>query len=288
MSCGGERITTHSALTFTITISPASQSLFAGRTVQLVATMKDANGNPVSGRTFSWSSSNSAAVTVTNDGLASALAFGTSTITATSEGLNASVVIQVLHDPIVFIHGFQGSGAIWTTMIDRLKTDGWTDAPLVTWTYDSNQSNVTTAQLLQTKVDSLLLATGAKRVDIISHSMGGLSSRYFSKNLAGSEKIDGFVFLGTPNHGTTAADLCPIQSCLEMRRGSGFLTALNAGDETPGTARYATWWTPCDQVTTPPESVVLDGATNTQTACIGHSDLYTNSTVYAQVRDWVR
>ncbi|HMA20468.1 MAG TPA: triacylglycerol lipase, partial [Gemmatimonadaceae bacterium] len=188
----------------------------------------------------------------------------------------------------VFVHGFQSSGAIWATMINRLKTDGWADAPLVTWTYDSNQSNVTIAQQLQVKVDSLLAAVGAKKVDIISHSMGGLSSRYFSRNLGGSEKIDGFVSLGTPNHGTILANFCAIQSCLEMQPGSAFLTALNSGDETPGNARYATWWTPCDQVTTPPESVILEGATNTKTACIGHSELYSDATVYGQVRDWVK
>lgn len=271
-----------------VDVSPGTTSLFAGRTVQLTATPMDGQGATLSGRTVTWSSNNSAAVSVTNDGLASAAAFGSATITATSEGRSASATINVLHDPIVFVHGFQSSGAIWTTMIDRLKGNGWTDAPLIAWTYDSNQSNVTTAQLLQTKVDSLLGAVGAKKVDIVAHSMGGLSSRYFSKSLAGSEKIDAFVFLGTPNHGTTLAGLCGIQSCLEMRPGSAFLAALNAGDETPGSARYATWWTPCDQVTTPPESVVLEGASNTQTACMGHSDLYINSTVYDQVRDWVR
>jgi triacylglycerol lipase len=271
-----------------VDVSPGTTSLFAGRTLQLTATPKDAQGATLSGRVVTWSSNNSSVASVTNDGLASAVAFGSATITATSEGRSASATITVLHDPIVFVYGFQGSVGIWTTMIDRLRVDGWTDAPLVAWTYDSNQSNVTTAQRLQTTVDSLLAATGAKKVDIIAHSMGGLLSRYFSKNLTGSEKIDGFVFLGTPNHGTTLADLCPIQSCIEMRPGSGFLAALNAGDETPGTARYATWWTPCDQLTTPPESVVLEGATNTQTACMSHSDLYINSTVYAQVRDWVR
>ena len=288
VACSGERIVTHTALPMTVTLSPAPEPLFAGRTIQFVATAKDANGNLVPGVTFTWSSSNSSAVGITNDGLASAVAFGSSTITATTNGINASVTVQVLHDPIVFVHGFHSSGAVWATMVDRLKADGWTDAPLVTFTYDSNVSNATTAALIQTKVDSLLAATGAKKVDFITHSMGGLSSRYFSKNLSGSEKIDALVFLGTPNHGTTLAGLCPIQSCLEMRPGSSFLTALNAGDETPGNARYATWWTPCDQATTPPESAALTGATNTETACMSHNDLYINSTVYAQVRDWVR
>ena len=289
LSCTGERITTHTAIPVTVTLSPGSGSLFAGRTIQFAATAKDASGNPISGTTFTWSSNNLSAVTITSDGLASAVAFGTSTITATSsQGTNASSTVQVLHDPIVFVHGFQGSAAIWTTMVDHLKADGWTDAPLVTFTYDSNVSNATTAALIQTKVDSLIAATGAKKVDFITHSMGGLSSRYFSKNLSGSEKIDAFVFLGTPNHGTTLAGLCPVQSCLEMRPGSAFLTALNSGDETPGSARYATWRTPCDQVTTPPDSVVLTGASNTETGCMSHGDLYINSTVYAQVRDWIR
>jgi triacylglycerol lipase len=118
--------------------------------------------------------------------------------------------------------------------------------------------------------------------------MGGLSSRYFAKSLGGSEKIDAFVSLATPNHGTATANLCGLVSCLEMRPGSAFLTALNADDETPGSPRYATWWTPCDVVTTPPQSVILTGATNTQTACIGHSDMYSDVTVYQQVRDWVK
>ena len=173
-------------------------------------------------------------------------------------------------------------------MIDRLKADGWTDAPLVTWTYDTHVSNVTTAQVLQAKTDSLLSVTGAQKIDIIAHSMGGLSSRYFAKSLGGSEKIDALVFLGTPNHGTTLANFCGIQSCLEMRPGSTFLTNLNAGDETPGNTRYATWWSPCDQAVPPPETVKLDGATNTETACISHADLYTDAIVYGQVRSFVR
>ncbi len=273
---------------FFIELSKSTASLYAGRTLQLVATVKDAKGSTVSGETIGWTSSKNDVAVVSSDGLVTALTFGSATITATAEGIATNATISVLHDPIIFVHGFQSSGAIWTTMIDRLRADGWTDAPLVTWTYDSNVSNITIAQQLQAKADSLLTVTGAKKIDLITHSMGGLSSRYFAKSLGGSEKIDALVFLGTPNHGTTLANICGIQSCLEMRPGSTFLTNLNSVDETPGTARYATWWTPCDQVTTPPESVMLEGASNTQTACLGHSDLYTDAAVYGQVRNWIR
>jgi hypothetical protein len=58
-----------------------------------------------------------------------------------------------------------------------------------------------------------------------------------------------------------------------VRIGSTFLNDLNAGDETPGTVKWWTWWSPCDEVINPDSSVALTGATNTQTACLSHSAL---------------
>lgn len=189
--------------------------------------------------------------------------------------------------PILFVHGWNSSGSVWSTMIANFKADGWTSAQLVNWSYNTSQSNATTAQQIRTKVDSILLATGASKVDIVTHSMGGLSSRYYAKNLAGDTKIDAWVSLGGPNHGTTSAYGCVSTSCVEMRPGSTFLKNLNATDETPGAPRYATWWSACDAVIEPDNSTPLAGATNTQTACLSHSALYSDATVYGQVRDWV-
>jgi len=192
------------------------------------------------------------------------------------------------NDPILFVHGWNSSGSTWTTMISRFQADGWTSSELNNWSYNYRQSNATTASEIRTKVDSILAATGAAKVDVITHSMGGLSSRYYAKNLGGDAKIDEWVSLGGPNHGTDTAWGCFDTSCVEMRRGSSFLTALNSGDETPGAPNYRTWWSPCDEVINPDSSVALSGATNTQTACISHSGLKENATVYAQVREFVR
>jgi triacylglycerol lipase len=73
-----------------------------------------------------------------------------------------------------------------------------------------------------------------------------------------------------------------------MRQNSTFLNALNAGDETPGAVHYGTWSSPCDEVINPHSSVALNGATNTNTACLSHSALHEDATVYGQVRDFVR
>jgi len=191
-------------------------------------------------------------------------------------------------DPILFVHGWNSSSSTWTTMVSRFQADGWTSSELNNWSYNWHQSNATTASEIRSKVDSILAATGATKVDIITHSMGGLSSRYYAKNLGGDAKIDDWVSLGGPNHGTDTARFCFDTSCVEMRPGSAFLSSLNSGDETPGAVNYGTWWSPCDEVINPDSSVALSGATNTQTACMSHSSLHENATVYAQVREFVR
>jgi triacylglycerol lipase len=191
------------------------------------------------------------------------------------------------HDPILFVHGWNSNSSTWNTMISRFQADGWAANELYNWQYNYSQSNATTAAEIQTKVNSILAATGATKVDIISHSMGGLSTRYYTKNLD-STHVDDWVSLGGPNHGTDTANFCTSTACKEMRIGSAFLSALNSGDETPGTPHYGTYWSACDSVINPDSSVALSGATNTQTACISHSALHEDAGVYALVREFVR
>ena len=211
-------------------------------------------------------------------------------VTATASVLALALpAVAQARDPILFVHGWNSSASTWNTVVGRFAADGWTSAELNTWSYNTAQSNATTAQQLASKVNSVLAATGAARLDLISHSMGGLSTRYYVKNLGGGPKVDEFVSLAGPNHGTSTANLCFWNtSCFEMRPGSSFLNALNSGDETPSTPRYGTWWSPCDEVINPDSSVPLTGATNTQTACMGHSDLHQDATVYTQVRNFVQ
>lgn len=205
----------------------------------------------------------------------------------TGPGTSRTVLVAT-RNPVLFVHGWNSSGATWTTMIGRFKTDGYTDPELFNWSYNTAQSNAVTAQQLSGLVDSILAVTGAAKVDIITHSMGALSTRYYIKNLTGGSKVDDFVSLGGPNHGTNSALFCFQTACIEMRPNSSFLNALNKKDETPGRViSYGTWWSGCDEVINPQRSTILNGATNTQTACLRHSDLHQDAAVYAQVKAWV-
>jgi len=191
-------------------------------------------------------------------------------------------------DPILFVHGYVESASLWNTMIANFEKDGYPKSYLSAYSYNTSQSNKIDAEEVKTKVEALLKSTGATKVDIIAHSMGSLNSRYYIKNLGGESKVDDWVSLGGPNHGTETANFCFSTSCVEMRVGSTFLKELNATDETPGAVNYGTWWSPCDEIINPDSSVALTGATNTKTACISHTALTTDSTVYTQVREFVK
>jgi triacylglycerol lipase len=210
----------------------------------------------------------------------------TTTSSSPSSTSTTSSTVPAGRDPILFVHGWNSSGTVWTTMIDRFKADGYTDSQLTNWSYDTSQSNKTTAAQIGQQIAAIRSRTGAAKVDIISHSMGGLSSRWYAKFVTGGQTdLDDWVSLGGPNHGTDTANFCFSTACSEMRAGSAFLGELNAGDESPGIVNYLTWWSPCDTVINPDSSVAVSGARNTQTGCLGHSDLYTDATVYGQVRD---
>src|SRR5882762_5283844 len=77
-----------------VTVSPAAASMSVGTTVQLTATLKDANGLPTSG-SVTWATSNGTVATVSASGLVTGLGVGTATITATSGGQSGTAAVSV-------------------------------------------------------------------------------------------------------------------------------------------------------------------------------------------------
>jgi uncharacterized protein YjdB len=80
----------------TVTVTPNPASVAVGATVQLTATLKDANGNTLTGRTVAWTTSNASFATVnSSSGLVTGVAAGSATITATSEGKSGTSAVTV-------------------------------------------------------------------------------------------------------------------------------------------------------------------------------------------------
>src|SRR5207244_3011923 len=94
---GTASVTVSNVPVASVTVTPASASVNEGKTVQLTATPKDANGNPLTGRSVTWMSSNTAVATVSSSGLVTGKVAGTATITATSEGQSGTSTVTVVH-----------------------------------------------------------------------------------------------------------------------------------------------------------------------------------------------
>lgn len=95
LACGDSPVQpTPQAPVASVSMTPTTSGLVPTQTVQLTATARDAAGAAQAGRTITWSSSAPSVATV-NAGLVTAVTPGTATITASSEGRNATAAITV-------------------------------------------------------------------------------------------------------------------------------------------------------------------------------------------------
>ncbi len=83
-----------------VVVSPDSVSVIVGERSALTAAVQDANGNTLNGRDVTWKSDNTAVATVDENGAVTAVAVGTTRVTATSGGKSGSAKVVVTLEPV--------------------------------------------------------------------------------------------------------------------------------------------------------------------------------------------
>ena len=78
-----------------VVVAPATASVTIGLATTLTATPEDASGNPLTGRTVTWSTSNASVATVSSSGVVTGVAQGSATITASSGSVNGTASVTV-------------------------------------------------------------------------------------------------------------------------------------------------------------------------------------------------
>jgi len=96
-SCGDSGSTGPSGTTVaSVSVSPASHTLTAiGATRQLTAVAQDANGSTITGKTFVWASGDTTVATVSSTGMVTAVANGSTDISASVDGKTGSASVTV-------------------------------------------------------------------------------------------------------------------------------------------------------------------------------------------------
>jgi triacylglycerol lipase len=198
---------------------------------------------------------------------------------------------EVLPDPVLFIHGVNPGPDDFALMKQRLVADGWPEERLFAHLFADPRwgCNVDNAATIAGWVDEIQTATGADKIDLVAHSMGSLSSRYFMKNLGGHDRVRTYVTLGGMHHGLASPCLSPAgMQCTwdELCQTREFITALNEEPVTPGPAIWVSFYGEADS-TVPNESSFLEGAENESFPGVEHSGadgLLEAEAVYLEVR----
>jgi triacylglycerol lipase len=214
-----------------------------------------------------------------------------------SSGGDAGPSGTFAQDPIVFVHGYEGSASNWSTAIPFFMAAGYPANYLRAISFtDSTGSNIPNAMELQTFVDGVLADLHVTKVDIIAHSMGGISARYYIKFLGGKDKVRDMVTLAGVDHGNNEACLFTDQASKEMCPAYpsdlttvvGMINGLtgSGGDDTPfgvedpgGSIYYDALWSNLDLVVSPGESecLFLTKQTTTESDCdTTHNTEYKN------------
>jgi uncharacterized protein YjdB len=107
---GSTQVTVGAVPVAAVSVALNAPSLTPGNTTQATATVRDASGAILTGRSITWTSSNTSAATVSASGLVTAVAAGSANIIATSEGKSGQAAITVTPPPVATVTVSPSSG----------------------------------------------------------------------------------------------------------------------------------------------------------------------------------
>ncbi len=191
---------------------------------------------------------------------------------------------------VLLVHGWLATSFDMLAMKLRLKYDGF-ECDAIDFSYMGVLDSIADyAAELAEKIE----ADNAhhNHIVIVAHSMGGLVTRYYLRNLRRTDQVKTVVTLATPHHGTFGAMVLPSQSVptSEMLPGSRFLEELNSMSETVPSVDFHAIWTPTDGAVIPAENAIMCGARNYKLSGIGrtHLCLLVSDAAYNIVLDVLR
>ena len=190
--------------------------------------------------------------------------------------------------PVLLIPGWLGRSLDMMALKERLVRDGWEEKDVFPLEFiDPAGSSVDHAAELDQALHFVLTETGARSVDIVAHSMGGLAVWALLQGKGALLPINRVVFLATPFHGTVTAYLAWGDGGPEMIPESDFLRALRRGGWPQSWANVLTIRTPLDLTVVPGYGATLLGIGDRVICCPTHQGLLDHEETYLIVRDFL-
>ena len=184
----------------------------------------------------------------------------------------------VTNPPILLVPGYTRNRSSMWFLKTFLEQRGFTNVHAMNH-ISADGSLAAHAEKLSQQVETLLKITGAEKVDIVAHSLGGLVVGWYLKHREESHRVRRFIAMGVPWKGTRTAVFARGATGQSMLYGTPMLDGL-----TPPPVPTVAIWSPDDPLVVPSlsasppglESVCIEGA--------GHVEMLTSARVFRAVQ----
>jgi pimeloyl-ACP methyl ester carboxylesterase len=184
--------------------------------------------------------------------------------------------------PVILVHGVLVNDGAWFMMRRHLARRAV--HPVYTVNYGPPYGDIENfAGQLGAKIESVCAATGANRITLVGHSMGGLVARSYLRQ-RGPARIERIVTIGTPHHGSVLAWAFVGRCLAQMRPGNAWLEELNRNEAEPPPVPILSIWSRHDSLVAPQASCELGSAENVALLGVGHNALLGDRRVAEQIR----
>ena len=186
--------------------------------------------------------------------------------------------------PVILCHGYMHNKSAFLLMGHRLRRIGRNN--VVTLNFGPPSRRVPFfAERLSEAVKTALAQTGAEKVDLVGHSMGGLVVRYFVERLDGAASVNAAVTLGAPHRGTKTAVFGVFKSAEQFMPDSDLIAELNEAVPANRAVNMSAVWSDFDSVILPSESARLPAPhSNVKVGGVGHVAMLLSGRIFDEVR----
>ncbi len=127
--------------------------------------------------------------------------------------------------PTLLVHGYLGSSLVWSPVVEHLHRAGV--GGIFALRYNSLTSTIeAVADQLAEAAQEVLDRTGADRVNLVGHSLGGLVARYAVQRLGLDLLANAVVTIATPHRGSAFAYAALGPVAPQMRPGARLIADL--------------------------------------------------------------
>jgi predicted alpha/beta hydrolase family esterase len=178
---------------------------------------------------------------------------------------------------VLLIHGYMCNRATWLRWLkDGIPSD-WNVATVNLEPIFAPVQRYT--EVVHAAVERLRSSTGAERITLVCHSMGGLAARTYLRR-HGQHAVQRVVTINTPHHGTVFARLGRGPNARQMRNVSEFVRELAHSSEP---VEFVCFASQHDNLIVPRDNQVLEGAEAVWFEKIGHLAMTASDEVLKKV-----